>query len=200
MENKESVIEPIYDRVTNVLAPFTGIEFVDKNLLEFAGDRGTRVHSHIEGYLKGWGFGDPDEAVKPYLKSFELFWEGSKHVFKNGEIILEKRMYCHTKKITGQADVIIKDADGKTYLIDWKTSAVKSKSWALQGAAYQYLCQRSGYHNVDPVMFVRLSKVGKKASLSKEKDEDFKGNLSIFFKCLELYRYFDMKKTRGWKR
>ena len=200
MENTESVIEPIYDRVTNVLAPFTGIEFVDKNLLESAGDRGTRVHSHIEGYLKGFGFGDPDHIVKPYLESFEIFWEASKHVFRGGEIILEERMFCHDKKITGQADVIVKNAEGKTYLIDWKTSVVKSKSWDLQGAAYQYLCQRSGYHNVDAVMFVRLSKVGKKPSLSKAKDEDFKRNLSIFFKCLELYRFFDMKNTRQQRR
>ncbi len=201
MEKKESVIqpinegviEPIYDRVTNVLAPFTGVEFVDKNLLENAGERGTRVHSHIEGYLKGFGFGKTDKVVDPYLESFKQFWEGSSHAFKDGEIILENRMFCHDKKITGQADVIVK-VDKRTYLIDWKTSAIKHKSWILQGAAYQYLAKLQKYDKVDAVLFVKLLKNGKAPTLYKY--EEYKENLQIFFNCLELYRYFDMKNTR----
>ena len=194
MEKKESVIEPIYDRVTAVLSPFTGIEFVDENLLKPAAERGTRVHSHIEGYLNGWGFNDVKEDVALYLKSFEIFWEKSKHIFDGGKITLENRMFCHDKKITGQADVIIKVKD-RTYLIDWKTSSKKQKSWDLQGAAYRYLCEVEEYKDVDSVLFVKLSKTGKAPSVSKS--ENHKENLDIFFKCLELYKFFDMKNTRN---
>ena len=193
----ESVIEPIYDRVTEVLSPFTGIEFVSRDILDPAAERGTNVHAHIEGILKGWDFQVTEDVVLPYVESFKKFWEKSSHAFEAGEIILEKRMFCSEKKITGQVDVIIKCED-RTYLIDWKTSSSPHKSWALQGAAYRYLCEMEGYENVDSTLFVKLSKKG--GAPTPYKHENYKENLNIFFKCLELYRYFDMSRTRNKRR
>ncbi len=200
MENSNTVIEPIYDRVTEVLRPFTGVEFVDKDILDTAAERGNKVHSYIEGYLKGIHFQFEDEVIAPYVQSFKKFWEASSHAFKDGNIILEKRLFCSQKKITGKADVIIEvkgqtKEEDITYIIDWKTSVSKNKSWALQGAAYKYLCIEEGYENVEAVLFVRLSKHGKSATINK--DENYEENLEIFLKCLDLYRYFDMKKSRN---
>lgn len=194
MQNSEEIIEPIWDRVTEVLRPFTGIEFVDPDILTTACDRGNKVHSYIEGYLRGIPFQFEDDVVSPYAESFRKFWEASSHAFEGGELILEKRLFCSDKKITGKADVIIK-TEGRTYIIDWKTSASKNKSWALQGAAYRYLCNVEGYENVDAVLFVKLSKHGGRAT--SYKDENYEENLEIFLKCLDLYRHFDMKKTRN---
>ena len=135
-----------------------------------------------------------EEEVSPYLESFKKFWEASGHAFEGGKMVTERRMFCKDKKITGQADVII-EVDGCTYVIDWKTSSTKHKFWALQGAAYRYLCESEGYDNVEAVLFVKLAKTGNRAVLYKH--ENYEENLEIFFKCLEIYRYFEMKKTRN---
>ena len=184
-----------YYRITEILRPFSGIEFVPEYILKPACDRGTKVHECIENILKGGfpNFSEEDEGLMPYIKSFEKFWSTGAHAFKRGEIKLEERLFCNNNVITGKPDVIAK-TEGRTYLIDWKTSSSPQKSWALQGAAYRYLCEVSGYENVDSVLFVKLDKEGKKPTLYKH--DDYEENISIFFKCLELYKWFDMKNRR----
>ncbi len=182
-----------HNRVTEVISPFTGIEFVPKEVLKKAGDRGTRVHKYIEGILNGWEFHVKHEDSIKYIESFNTFWNDSKDSF-DGKVTLEKRFYCDKHMITGQADVII-ETEGRTYMIDWKTSSMPQKSWALQGAAYRYLAEEAGYKNVDSVLFVKLNKLGKAPSLYKH--EDHEENLATFLKCLDLYRWFEMGKTRN---
>ena len=181
-----------YNRVTEIISPFTGIEFVPEDILEKAGKRGTCVHKHVEGILKGESFFSP-ESIAPYIESFNQFWKKYEHVYGEGKITLEKRLYCDIWKITGQPDVIIELGD-RTYIIDWKTSSRVHKSWALQGAAYRYLAELNGYENVDSVLFLKLNKSGKHATLHRY--DEYVENLSTFFKCVELYRWFDMDKTR----
>jgi hypothetical protein len=190
------MVEQIYDRVTEVITPFSGVEFVPEDILKSAGDRGTLVHKYIEGSLQGFK-GSLTEEMGPYVDSFEKFWDSSKHVFGGGKIVLEKRLFCDVLGITGQADVIVETSD-RTYMIDWKTSSRPQKSWALQGAAYRYLAEVNGYKHVDSVLFVKLNKTGKSPTLYKH--ENYEENISVFKKCLELFRWFDMKNTRKkWK-
>ena len=188
--------EKVYDRVTEVLSPFSGVEFVPKDVLDRAAEKGTKVHELIEKKLKGEDFilDFAEEEVIPYVKSFMTFWDTSKHAFEGGEIILEKRLFCDTNKISGAMDVVVKMPD-RTYIIDWKTSTRPQKSWQLQGAAYRYLCETNGFANVDDVLFVKLDKEGKHPSLHKS--EKYKTHADVFFKCLDLYRWFDMKNTRN---
>jgi len=194
---QKDIIKEGYLRVTTIISPFTGIEFVPKEILEPACSRGTAVHKHIEAILSGWDLHVQDDVVKPYVQSFRKFWESSKHAF-DGKITLEKRFYCDEHKITGQVDVMIETED-RTYLIDWKTSSSFQKSFYLQGAVYRYLCEVNGYKKVDNVLFVKLNKEGK--APCPYKSDDHAGNLDIFFKCLELFKYFKMEKTRNkWER
>ena len=132
-----------YDRVTAILSPFTGIEFVPENILAPASERGTQVHRSIEGIFEKSPFFICSEIVRPYVESFNIFWDKSKHAYENGKITLEKRLFCEDKKIKGKPDLII-ETFGKTYVFDWKTSASPHKSWALQGSAYRYLFCRKG--------------------------------------------------------
>ena len=190
--------EQVYDRVTEVLSPFSGVEFVPQDILDAAAKKGTKVHSYIEGTLKGEAYYIPDYNHSKYVQSFLKFWDKSKHAFEGGEIILEKRLFCEEKKISGAMDVIVKMPD-RTYIIDWKTSSRPQKSWQLQGAAYKYLCKVNGFESVDNVLFVHLSKDANQPSL--QKSENYEENLDIFDKCLELYRWFDMKNTRNtWRK
>ena len=187
-----------HDRVTSIIFPFTGIEFVPDEYLIPASSRGTEVHKCIEAELSGWHSEIIPERCKPYIDSFREFWYKSEHIFKEGEIILEKRLYCDTWRITGQVDVIIKK-DDRTYLIDWKTSSrVQPISWSKQGAAYRYLAEVNGYVDVDAVLFVKLDKNGKKPILYKY--EEYEEDLAVFRSCLDLYRHFDMSKTRNKRR
>jgi len=182
-----------YLRVTDIIKPFSGVEFVPEDILNVAAKKGTRVHKYIENILKGEDSYIFHEEDSLYVDSFKVFWEKSSHAFKGGNMILEQRLFCDELQITGQADVIIEMQD-RTYIIDWKTSKSTHKSWALQGCAYKYLAEKSGFKNVDSVLFVKLKSDGKPPSLHKhEKHEE---NLEIFVKCLELYKWFDMKNTR----
>lgn len=182
-----------YDRITEVLSPFSGVEFIPEHILNKASERGTEVHKIVEAHLKGWPVSIMPEEYKGYIDSFYQFWESSNHLFKHSDLVLEKRLYCEKLMITGQIDVITTVGE-RTYLIDWKTSSNFHKTWYLQGAAYKHLCTLNGYPDVDDCLFVKLKKDGGKPTLYKTYDH--KECLEIFHKCLELYRYFDMKKTR----
>jgi len=184
-----------HDRVTAIISPFTGIEFVPEMYLEKAAARGTEVHKHIEGLVMGFEAYNIDEKIAPYLRSFKRYWADSKHSFDTGDIIQEERLFCDSCMITGKPDLIVKFED-RTLVLDWKTSAREHPtSWAAQGAAYKYLLEVNGYENVDPVVFVKVSKYGGPPKLFQYKD--YKGDLEVFQKCLDLYRHFEMDKTRN---
>lgn len=181
-----------YQRVTEIISPFTGIEFVPEDILNHASQRGSEVHRYIEAFFEGWPIHVMPQQISYYYASFLHFWESSKHQFDGGEIQIEKRVNCPDLMVTGCADLVAV-CEGRTYLIDWKTSASFHKSWYVQGAAYKHLFELNEYENVDDVLFVKLKKDGSPPSLYKSKDQ---GHLDIFFKCVELYRYFEMDKTR----
>lgn len=182
-----------YTRVTSVLGAFSDFSFIQPEILARKCEIGTLTHKFIEMILKGEEFHVVPEEIEGYLASFKLFWEGSSHAWDLDSMELEKRLWCDRNKITGQVDCIIKGG-GKTYLIDWKTSASYQKSFLLQGAAYQYLADVNDYNNTDPTMFVRLKKDGGKPTLHKS--ENFLEDLDMFFKCLEVYRFFGMEKRK----
>lgn len=182
-----------YTRVSDVLTPFTGIEFVDPEKLQMAAEKGTRVHSYIEETLKKeWIPSVIDPVCAPYLESFQSFWDGSSHLFKDCQMMLETRLYCDTLKITGKIDAIF-TKPGRTYLVDWKSSSRFHSHWYLQGSAYQYLARVNGLDNPDEVLFVHLKKGMKPTTY---KDSDPRKSLALFIKCLEIYNHFDMANTR----
>lgn len=183
-----------YLRVSNIISPFTGIEFIPEDILNNAAMRGTKVHRHIQGLLECFEDDFMDPAIQPYIDSFHKFQqEFSEDIYK-AKITQEKRFYCDEMMITGQVDLIL-EYPKKTLVIDWKTSANESIGWKLQGAAYRYLLQKNNIQNLQPLIFVKLSKHGAKPKLFQydSYEEDFK----IFKKCLELYRFFKMDKTRN---
>lgn len=181
-----------YLRVTEILSPFTGVEFVPAHILDRASERGSAVHKYIEEYLSGFPY-PLDQELQLYTDSFHKFWDGYKHNFDGMEIKLEQRFYCDKLEITGMMDFVA--IDGKrTYILDWKTSSTVRKSWSLQGAAYKYLLEENGYSDVDDMIFVHLKKGGKKATLHKPGNHE--ENLNIFLKCLELHKWFEMDKRR----
>lgn len=176
-----------YTRVTSVISAFSGIHLVNAELLKKAADKGTAIHDYIESVFRAEWTGLMDEGIVPYLESFHEFWEGHKRLYEGFDVEIEKRLYCDDLKITGKIDLIFK-SNHRTYAIDWKTGTRKQKTWFLQGSAYRFLLEQNGYPNVDDVLFVQL----KKGKATPHKDKNYQDNLTLFNKCLDVYRYFDM--------
>lgn len=185
-------MKPNYLRVSDIIAPFSGIEFIEDRYLIPAADRGKRVHEYIENILKDNTVFVAETELQPYVNAFEDFWGKYSCNIAGMSMELEKRLYCEEKSFTGQLDCII-TIDDHVFVCDWKTSSKKSISWDIQGAAYKYLLQQNGYQNVDDVLFVQLKKDG---TFKTYKCYDHSKHIDIFFKCLELYKFFNMSKTR----
>lgn len=184
-----------YLRCTEVIKPFSGIEFVPDKYLIPAGEFGSRCHNHIENLLSGFETPVEDDRIEPVLNSFAKFWKDQLHNFEGANIIIEKRLYCDKYKITGCIDcIIVTDTD--TYVFDWKTSkAVHEPSWNLQGACYRYLLEVNGFTNIKDPVFVKLDRNGKDPFLFT--CANYEEDLERFLNCLDLYNYFNMAKTRN---
>jgi len=179
-----------YERVTNVLYPFSGYGAIDPIILQRAADRGTKAHTAIESYLSGTGLWDADEQSLLYLESAKKFWGEGYYI-----TCMEKRFYDERLLITGQCDLIIKTESGNV-LLDWKTSSKENKTWKMQGAAYANMAMEDGFH-IDEVWFVKLDKLGKQPEIFRYKEilKDY----ALFLKCYEIYNEFfkNCKKLDG---
>ena len=171
-----------YLRVTNILYPFSGLSEVDPDVLEYAAQRGTKVHKICEGIMSGLGEIGLDDETWGYVESFKKWWGEGKEV-----VALEKRFWCDEFKITGQVDIIIKTPQGMA-IVDLKTSSRVSKTWQPQGEAYYYLASKERYP-ITQIFFLHLNKHGKEPKLI-----EYDTNASFFFQCLSTYRYFFSKE------
>ncbi len=197
-------LKPGYDRVTEILYPFTGYSGVPKEILEEAARRGKLVHDEIEKNIQGMDlFFDLEDlndkpqlsGISGYLNSFKQ-WKGNKKFIATPE-----RWYDENLKITGECDAIYKNENGYT-LVDFKTSSKVNEMWRYQGLWYCYLHLNSG----SPVKITQLEflKVEKDGSAPK----------SIFYPCeldnnpdkklaldmLNIYRtFFKNKKPLDWE-
>lgn len=171
-----------YYRVTEVLYPFTGLKFVNTEVLENAAARGTKVHSICEGIVRGLDPWNLKDELAGYVESFQKWW-GKGHDVK----AIEKRFYCDKLGITGQVDLILETPRGDI-ICDLKTSQQESKSWLLQGSAYSYMAKNAGY-DVKDIMFMRLRRDGKYPAI-----HFYQENMDLFRKTLEVFEYFHATK------
>jgi hypothetical protein len=185
-------IEEKYDRVTEVLSPFSGLKSLDAEILKNAGCRGKVVHILCNCLLKNLGIFDLEELVRSYtrndehfekekslienfLKSFEIWFED-----KN-DFITPSRFYDNDLMITGECDFIYLSEEGLK-LVDLKTPIKESPTWSLQGSAYSYMAKQAKF-NIQGIEFVQLSRTGKKPKIYQ-----YEENFSLFKSYLDVYR------------
>jgi len=173
-----------YLRVTEILSPFSGMQYVDKQVLENACVRGTRVHKACEGIAKGIDGWDLPEEYQGYVDSFKKWFGRGKNFAE-----VEKRLYCPKLGITGQIDFIVKEPGG-CIIVDLKTSQRESKSWLLQGTAYSYLAKQAGY-DVKGIMFLKVGRDG-----SEPKQYLYKENMKLLTEVIDVYKYFYGRKGK----
>lgn len=182
--------KPHYDRISDIISPFTGIEFVPDFVLQPAANKGTLVHDIIDGILCGFDINIdtiPDEA-RGYVQAWLNWAKDTNFLYPADNHIIEKRFFDDELLITGKVDLIIDDPKNSKIIYDWKTSSKPSISWKLQACAYAYLAG-----SIQPPHFIHLEKDG---SYHEHIYYDIHFGFDMFKKCLDLYRYFEMETTR----
>lgn len=124
--------------VTEIASPisFERLNALQNSLLERARARGSRCHELFEEYLL---IGDIEaEEIEPeyvpYVRQFVLWVK----TYRPKVLYTEKQMF--SELFCGTADLIC-EIDGKTILVDYKTtSAVDKKSLSVQLEGYYRLC------------------------------------------------------------
>ena len=176
----------LYDRVTQILYPFSGMMMIHPITLQSACIRGTDVHNIIESLQDGIPVGFINESLQGYIDSYNLWSLGKKFIEK------PKRFYNDKLNITGECDCIYRDGKDLV-LVDFKTSICESKTWKYQGSAYSFMAKEKGYE-ITKIEFVKLSKEGRQArSYFYEEDMDhFKILLAVYREFFKNNK-FDME-------
>lgn len=185
-----------YPRVTEVLRTYIDYTNVPPQILKNAAERGTTVHALCAGIAKGSWIPDSmiEESLQGYITSFKLWSEAQVKEF----LITEKRYVDDDLMYSGQVDYVITGTDGRSYLVDLKTSARPQKTYPLQVAAYNSLLHCHGI-NVDGAMLVYLNKAGEFPEISVL--NDMTEELHIFQSALDCWHYFHKgRRPRGRKK
>ena len=185
IQTSNIIDESKYLRVSTILSKYNNYENVPKTILDYAADRGTRVHKYCELYACNMLFETVDEDCFEYVQAFiDWFDENVEEV-----VHTETRLYCDTFSFQGQFDLIakLKNRPGNT-LIDTKTCLKTSRVWPIQLSAYQYLCSNNGICISDR-MVLQLTK-DRKYNEYVFHAETYKKDRETFFSILAIHDYF----------
>lgn len=174
-----------YFRVTEVLSPYTDFSSIAPEILANAADRGSRVHHFCELYARDLLISDIDDDCKNYFYCFKKWFDE----FVSEVVSLEERITSDKYKLSGKYDMIVKmKGSDDLVLVDIKTPASISPSWALQTAAYKILLREVKGVIVDRRICLLLPKKGDSASAAEytqhEKHEQ------LYLNALELFHFF----------
>jgi len=179
------IIKDGYTRVTEVLSQYSGLGNIDPTVLHNAAQRGTKVHKYCELHATGEYFPEPPVEIKGYVDSFIQWFDEMVE-----EIVdTERRFYSEAYRISGAVDLIAKlNGDGQLTVIDYKTPANPSKTWALQTAAYKMLAEETGLE-ITRRLAVMLRKDGSFPKVVEY--TDYSRDWRLYKGILEAWRYFN---------
>ena len=174
---------PAYPSVTQVFGHY--LANVPRDLLEYAGDRGTRVHSFctkhaIGAFIPGGGV---DSDCMGYFLSFQTWY----HDYVKNTLWVEREFIDTDYGFVGHPDMGVVLKEGPSAIIDLKTPRKLERIWAGQLAAYSHLTRKNG-QECDRVGTLRLSPHGGPALMKWY--EDSPRDLAAFINLLTGYKYF----------
>jgi len=149
-----------------------------------AGDRGSDVHGIIAGgkYNKK----DMGEDIVGYINAYEKF----RSMMPSTSILKESIVFSKKWGYAGQLDRLMKMADGKVWVVDFKTN--KSGIFAetgLQLSAYKHaLLEMGRVKKIDGLAGVHLTRDG------EWKFMEFQDQLKPFLAAKALYEWKNIKK------
>jgi len=175
-----------YTRVTTILSRYCDFTGIDPDVLANAARRGTAVHQFCELYVKNLLIEQVPHECEPYFQSFKSWFDNTSFEL----ISVENRMYCDKLRITGQVDLIMKEAGSHTpIIIDIKTPQAEGSTWALQTAAYLYLTKQSLKAPKYRRACLMLNRRGGDAKFLEYTQHDRAERL--FLNAVELYKYLN---------
>ncbi len=120
--------------------------------------RGILVHDNCISYAKGEKISQLSETYQPYLNAFISWFNGNQAVL----IKANERLYDDEHEFTGELDLILKlNGSKKNSPLEIKTGSKFLKSWILQLASYDHLCEVNGY-DMEVSYILHLKKIYKK--------------------------------------
>jgi len=171
-----------FPSVTEVMQPWVNFSRVPPRLLEAAAEI---CAAYAQG-IPVIGLGLDDER-KGYFDSFRRWFDA----FVDEVILSEERLFDEQIGFSGEPDLVVrvkKTVGGSVDLIDLKTPLGLSKSWRVQLAGYQHLCEVKGIH-IDRAGSLRLDPYGKVPKIDwygGSVNQDF----FIFMSCLNAHHFF----------
>jgi hypothetical protein len=172
------------DSVTTVLKPWVDFSMIDPDVLNHAAARGTAVHKACTAYAIGYYVPPLSAEIQGYYDSFrEWFIKYVGRVY-----FVETEFINEQLRVVGHPDMGCKLMDGRDMVVDLKTPATTSKTWAPQLAAYLKLAKGYAW---DGAMVLQLKANGRAARgiVYQYTDEDY----AAFISALNCYRYFPRK-------
>lgn len=181
-------------RVTEILKPFSNIEYIKPDILKNAAARGTLVHGYCAAIAKDAWLPESmiDQELKGYVKSFNLWKDAQVLKFP----IVEKRFQDDKAGFTGQLDMVILGTDKELYLVDLKTSARPQKTHPIQMAAYKHLLLLNNVR-VKAAILVYLHKDGDFPEILRF--DNLENETQVFFNALDCYKFFNRKKGQPYE-
>lgn len=129
-----------YPRVTSIIAPWSGLDKVPEATLQYAADRGTRVHEICARIAAGEFVMSIDKDILGYVQSFRKWFDSQ----VAGVLMCEERLNDEVLGYTGQIDLVVMLKEGIVTLVDLKTPVMFYPTWKMQIAAYRNLLQKEG--------------------------------------------------------
>lgn len=179
----KSLSSPHFPSVTEVFGHYLP-KFIPAANLDYAADRGTRVHSFALRWAIGAFIpGQVDDDCLGYVMSYQ-FWHRAyvKEVFW-----IEKELVDEDYGYIGHPDIGLELVDGTRAILDLKTPIQLQRVWAGQLAAYKRLAEVSG-EQFDAVGTLRLNPHGGPATMMWYQDSP--RDLAAFISLLTGYKYF----------
>lgn len=174
-----------YPSVTQVLGVYQDFSMIDKDVLEFATERGSVVHKICACRARGLPYlTEIMPAAAGYVLSFDTWFTSSVLEVH----LVETRLVDETYGFTGTPDLIVTlKGDPRPSVWDLKTPAAEYPTWWGQAAAYKRLAQENGY----PV--VRAGIVQLKPDGSPPRVPPYEvgpRDLAAFLAALTAWKYF----------
>jgi len=171
--------------VTEVLSPWTDFSMIPPDVLDYASQRGTRVHELIHEKLDGKWIPPKaiPEDVKGFIQSFVTFQRDM--ILET--VFSEKTFTSDIYGLTGTIDFggYLNDKPKDFTILDWKTPLALQPTWKGQLSAYQYL---AGEYKPKRIGSLRLDPKGGPAKMTWY--EDSAEVWEAYLCALTAYKYF----------
>lgn len=182
----------MFPSVTQVLAPFSGIEELKlrfPHVLETAAARGTAVHGYCEDIAMGFPPVNVQTELSGYVESFQHWFAGVEEVLYLEYRLLDTHMGFH-----GQFDILCRmRGDKGLSLWDYKTPETFQSTWAAQIAAYRHLARINGIETVRGGT-IRLRKTGRPPIINEYTSTE-RRDWSLFVSAFNVYTNLLCKRS-----